>query len=418
MTTERGHRLRIAMFVGSFPVVSETFIANQIIGLIQDGHMVDIFSIDQPKRNRIHAFIEDNNLLEMCTYLRQNDASKIENAKSIASCLVGNRGWFGARGRSLLKKTFKRVPDWSYISVFRLAARTLESKPYDIVHCQFGDLGVRVLPLMERGLITGKLITSIRGHDITQTDRFDQKFYARLMDAADAFLPVSESLRQRLLKMGCPDKKISIVRSGIDCARFRFTLRNMHYGDAFRIISVARLVEMKGIEYAVRAVARIASFGIVCRYEVIGSGPMRSSLETLAAELGIEEQVIFLGSLNHDEVVDRLARSHVMIVPSVTAENGEQEGIPNALKEAMALGVLVVATKHSGIPELVEDGLSGYLVEEKSHVALADALQMLHAHPNTWAVLSSNARRTVECEYDLPIVHRHLIAAYQATLTH
>jgi len=413
---QREH-LRIAMFVGAFPVLSETFIVNQICGLLSDGHDVDIFSLGDPRSGPMHPKIGEYNLLARCVYVHQPKLSALDKIREFVLALMTESHWRSRRGLSRLGKLVRQVPGWSRMGVFRIVNRELSSGPYDIVHCQFGDLGKKVLPLVQSGLITGQLATAIRGHDVTQTGRFTREYYADLIDAGDLFTPVSNSLRVHLLNLGFPDEKIRIVRSGIDCQSLQFSPPALDTDKPLRMVSVARLVEMKGIEYGIRAAALLNKAGIPFSYEIIGEGPLAQSLNSLVSKLKLEKEVKLLGSLGHADVLEKLSDADIMVTPSVTAQNGEQEGIPNAAKEAMALGVIVVASNHSGIPELVEHRSTGYLVEERSSQQIAQAIEDLYKNPSSWTVLSQNARKRIEMEYDLPVVHDQLLNAYSILST-
>jgi len=123
-----------------------------------------------------------------------------------------------------------------------------------------------------------------------------------------------------------------------------------------------------------------------------------------------------VGSKSHDEVVQVLAQSHILIAPSVTAADGDEEGIPNTLKEAMAMGLPVISTLHAGIPELVEDGVSGFLVPEHNVEALADRLMRLVDHPETWAAMGRAGRRQIEAEFDTDRLNDELLVLYKGML--
>jgi colanic acid/amylovoran biosynthesis glycosyltransferase len=132
--------------------------------------------------------------------------------------------------------------------------------------------------------------------------------------------------------------------------------------------------------------------------------------------LRVGDRVQFLGSKTREEVAELLAAAHLLLAPSVTAADGDQEGIPNTLKEAMAAGLPVVSTLHSGIPELVEDGRSGFLVPERDSEALADRVGWLVDRPDSWPDMGRAGRSRVEAEYDIAKLSIRLVELYQSVL--
>ncbi len=167
-----------------------------------------------------------------------------------------------------------------------------------------------------------------------------------------------------------------------------------------RLLSVARMVEKKGLRYAIDAVARLAKDGHAVQYRIIGDGPLLPALRQHIADANVGETITLLGSQPHREVMRELSEAHVLLAPSVTAENGDKEGIPVSIMEAMAQGLVVVSTEHSGIPELVEHGVSGHLVPERDVDALTAQLRALVARPESWAALGAAARAKVERDFN------------------
>jgi colanic acid/amylovoran biosynthesis glycosyltransferase len=163
------------------------------------------------------------------------------------------------------------------------------------------------------------------------------------------------------------------------------------------------LVEKKGLEYGLRALSLIRSELPMFEWHIVGSGPLRVHLEGLCNHLGLSDVVVFHGEKPREEVQRILERSHVFLAPSVTSSSGEQEGIPVAIMEAMASGLPVVSTDHSGIPELVTSDETGYLVPEKDASALAQMILRLAREPESWAALGRRGRERIERDYD---VHR------------
>ena len=180
--------------------------------------------------------------------------------------------------------------------------------------------------------------------------------------------------------------------------------------------TTGRLVEKKGIEYAIRAVAQVAQQYPNLTYSIIGDGPLRDRLKALIHELKAESYIHLLGWKNEAEIIQILDQCHLFMAPSVTAKDGNQDAPINVLKEAMAMGLPVISTRHGGIPELVEDGVSGYLVPERDVDALVEKLNSLLAHPEHWGAMGQAGRSFVERYYDLHYLNDLLVRRYEALL--
>jgi colanic acid/amylovoran biosynthesis glycosyltransferase len=177
-------------------------------------------------------------------------------------------------------------------------------------------------------------------------------------------------------------------------------------------VSVGRLVEKKGIGYVLEAVRRLREAGVAAEYEVVGDGPLRTTLEAEARRLAIGERVHFLGWQSQDQVAQALERAQVLVAPSITAGNADEEGIPNVLKEAMAVGLPVVSTATGGIPELVEHDVTGLLVPERDADTLAARLNELATHPERRAALARAGRARVERDYDIERLNDRLVMLF------
>jgi colanic acid/amylovoran biosynthesis glycosyltransferase len=174
-------------------------------------------------------------------------------------------------------------------------------------------------------------------------------------------------------------------------------------------------VEKKGIEYAIRAVAKLTDVNQNIEYNIIGDGPLKEQFQKLIAELNVGHIVKLLGWKQQQEIVEILDNCHIFIAPSVTAADGNQDAPVNTLKEAMAMGLPVISTRHGGIPELVEDGISGFLVPERDAEAIAEKLSYLIAHPQ-WEQMGHAGRNRVENKYDMNKLNDELVAIYQQLL--
>jgi glycosyltransferase involved in cell wall biosynthesis len=189
------------------------------------------------------------------------------------------------------------------------------------------------------------------------------------MERASVVIAVSDFIRSRLIAKGYPAGKIVTHYNGIDLKFFRRGTQDREPV----VVFVGRFVEKKGCEYLIRALAKLQSQGVPTRGVLVGDGPLRPALERLAGESGA--QVAFAGFLPLPEVRDWLARASVVAVPSVTASNGDSEGLPTVILEAQAMGTPVIVTRHAGNAEGVAEGQTAIVVEERDEATLADAIR-------------------------------------------
>jgi glycosyltransferase involved in cell wall biosynthesis len=184
----------------------------------------------------------------------------------------------------------------------------------------------------------------------------------------------SDSLRQAVIDLGCAPEKIEIQRAGIPLADFPFRERNIPGAGQWRLLQAGRLIEKKGLKTTLRAFAKFRKEFPAARLTIAGEGPQLEQLQSLARELQIDGAVDFVGFVSQEELRELLYSSHIFLHPSEMGRDGNQEGVPNSMLEAMASGLPVFATRHGGIPEAVENNVSGLLVNERDHCALGDAL--------------------------------------------
>jgi colanic acid/amylovoran biosynthesis glycosyltransferase len=281
--------------------------------------------------------------------------------------------------------------------------------PYDIIHCQFGNLGELGLLLKDTGVFNGKLITSFRGYDISSYHKsHGDDIYSDLFTRGDVFLCVSEHIKEKLIMLGCDKEKIIVHRSGVDTKKFAVRPRIAVRNEPARILTVARLTEKKGVEYGIRAVVKALQKNPLIEYKIAGDGPLRAKLQSLIAELNL------LGWKSQNETADLLANSDVLLAPSVTTAQGEEEGIPGAIMEAFARGLPVVSTRHAGIAEVIENGKSGLLVPERDVDALTENLLMLVEQPDLRSAMGRKGRDFVRAHCDIETLNERLQGIYES----
>ena len=404
--------MRIAFLVPSFPEVSNTFILNQITGLIDRGHDVGIFALKSKSLVGAGESVARYSLEARLRHLRV-PVNRWVRVVSATRLVLAHAVRYPRIVSALDPRRFGGSA-WGLTQI-HTAASLLRARPYDVLHCQFGNLGPAGERLVSLGWGCTKLVTSFRGSDVTRHLVARPDHFADLARRGDLFMPVSQAFRERLLAFGFPPDRVVVHRSGINLKVFGFAAR-VREGKVTKLIFVGRLAEKKGLAYLLEAVSMLGIAGRDVRLTVIGEGELGPRMRARCHELGIADRVVFVGSGTHEEVVSTMQKSHILVAPSVTAEDGDQEGIPNVLKEAMATGMPVVSTYHSGIPELVEHGVSGLLAPERDAAALASLLAELVDHPESWASFGLAGRRKVEEEFDTERLNDDLVAAYRAIL--
>lgn len=405
--------MRIAFFLNEFPALSQPFILNQITGMIDRGHEVDIYASHRFRTDKQHPQIASYKLLDRTRYFSDVPRGYIRRLLVVIGLVVSRGAW--RRPGLVLRSIVVSVDGRTGLNLrFLFCVLALaDRRPYDIIHCQFGTQGPRALRLKALRATDGKIVTSFRGFDITRVLKDNPSCYDELFRGGSLFLPVSKSLADRLLGAGCPRKRIKILHSGIDCSRFKFSRRYKGKDEATRLLGIGRFVSKKGWLYAIEALAAARRAGRNIQLTLVGDGEMRSQVERAIAKYQLQDSVTLLGWCDHDEVTKLLDASHILIAPSVTTEDGDQEGIPNVLKEAMASGLPVLSTWHSGIPELVEDGVTGYLVPERDVDSLSERLIRLCDHPEQWPTMGANARKKIESEFDTDKINNQLERLYR-----
>lgn len=235
-----------------------------------------------------------------------------------------------------------------------------------VIHAHFAPDGALAVPLAEKLGIP--LVVTLHGYDVTVGTDFQTR-YARLWRKAERFICVSEFTRKKAIEAGFPPEKLLIHYIGIDRKRFA-PADNGSSGGA--VLFVGRLVEKKGCSYLLAAMQRVQNRHTNARLVIIGDGPLRKSLEEYAEELKLD--CSFLGAQSHDVVRKYLQSASVLCVPSVAARDGDSEGLPIAILEALSMKVPVVASRHAGIPEAVLDGETGLLAGERDEKELAEQI--------------------------------------------
>lgn len=289
-------------------------------------------------------------------------------------------------------------------------AQEFEKVAPKLVHAHFGQNGILAIPYVQKFKIP--LIVSLHGNDVgilLGRQKFKPKnwFYAlsirRLIKRVSLFLAASTDLKEKFIEFGCPADKIRIHRLGIDIKLFQRRPRAKS-NKPITVLMVGRLVEKKGFEYGIRAFAEMLKEidSPKITLIIIGGGPLKHRLKTLVSQLGLNTHVNFLGILSHQQVKETLMNTaDILLAPSIVAQNKDRDSGLMVAKEAAACNIPVIGTFHGGIPDIIEDGKTGYLVPERNISMLAKRLAKLSIDQNLRMQLGKTARLKMEKEYNI-----------------
>jgi colanic acid/amylovoran biosynthesis glycosyltransferase len=309
----------------------------------------------------------------------------------------------GARSnfvRRFWLKHVKKEPPIVYRGEYGVVANLLERRKADMLHVYFGHTGVHLLPIIKRW--PKPTVVSFHGMDVQPREN-QPGYIDRLRDLLQTVPLVmgrSQSLKQRLMDLGCPEEKFRLNRTGIPLDNFPFIERPFPKNGAFHFVQACRLIEKKGLDVALRAFAQFKNDHPASKFTIAGEGPLKDKMGLLATELGIGDSVHFAGFLSEKELCALYHSAHIFVHPSQLTSDQNQEGIPNSMLEAMSTGLPVIATLHGGIPEAVDNEITGLLSPERDMEALLANIRLLAGNPERWSTMSAAASKAMHDNFE------------------
>lgn len=388
----------LVMVLKGYPRISETFISNEILLLESLGFTVRIVSMRQPRENFRHASVD--RIRAEVVYLPEAMLPALPTllVENFRAALAAPRGYWRAARRML--SHFCRSPKSATVKhllqaglLCRQALRPGESAH---LHAHFAHSPTSVA--VYAGLISGAPV-SFTGH---AKDVWTQN-PARLAEKIGraAFVVTCTRANAAYLNRLSPNgTKIFAVYHGIDLGLFGAAGEPAPSGPPFRVLTVARLTAKKGLDTVLDALGLLAGRGLDFSFDLVGEGEERPALAARAERLGIARRVRFHGALPHERVLGLYRQAHVFALGCRVLPNGDRDGVPNVLVEAMAMGVPVAATDVSALPELARHGETALVCPPDDPAALADNIGRLLADAALAARLTGAAREAVAREFD------------------
>ena len=281
-----------------------------------------------------------------------------------------------------------------------------------LLHVYLGSEALLLLRLMKA--FPRARIVSFHGADLS--NQFSSQDYAKLWPHAELFLCRSQSLKKELIAKGCPPKRIRLNYTGVPLPKMTSQPPAWKDDTPIRLLQVCRFIEKKGLEITIMATRLLKDSGISVHLTLVGSGPLESRLRQKSKQLGLDHQVTFTGFLRGIDLEKQFQENDIFCHPSRQTAQGDREGIPNSLLEAMAFGMPVISTRHSGIPEAIDHGKTGILLDVCKPDALANEIYNLLNDHDQFKNLSRNTRVQIEKRFSIKCCTDQLTSSYEEAI--
>jgi colanic acid/amylovoran biosynthesis glycosyltransferase len=393
-----------------FPVVSQTFVMNHAAGLLARGHEVVVVPIKarrEPGDMATDAF-ED--------VIRRTQASPnapgsagVGRLRDSAALLAGG---LTLRRGAPMRFAFGRDGFAVQRFAHRLlcATRVARAAPFDVLHAHFGPTGVAAVALRDAGVFDAPIVCSFHGYDANVIAQQWPGCYDGMIGKAERVTAGTTFMRGVVEGLGFPARDVAVWPQGVDTSQIAYRDAPRDTTAGFHALSVARLVDFKGIDVSIRSIAAARSRIAGLRYTIIGEGERRDDLERLAKELGVDDIVTFAGARSHDDVLAAFQAADVFLITGRVDQEGQKEGQGVAPLEASASGLPVIAARAGGLTEVVLDGETGLMIEPEDFEAAAAALVRLAGDAGLRAELGAAGRAHVERAFS----HAHSLDVIEA----
>ena len=366
------------------------------------------------KLDQMHVYRQITGVLgeidmHVFTHRRENEHPFGFDPKRVHELAKPRTRWW----RRFVHVTLRKEPWQIYRSELRRWLLDLTRIDAQVLHVYFGHVGPQFIPLMK--VWRRPIIVSFHGAD-AGLDMEKPGYKAALAEVFRLAAQIqvrSDALGEDLVRLGCPKDKIVLQRTGVPMESWPFRERTAPENGAWRMMQSCRFIDKKGLDTTLQAFALIAAKYPQARLSLVGDGPLRASLEQQAQDLKIGDKVDFPGFLPNAKVAEALYASHLYFHPSRTSADGNREGVPNAMLEAMASGVPVIATRHGGIPEAITDGESGLLVEENDAQGLAAGAIRILEDPSLRQKLGQAGHEVVKATFARDAQAKRLAGLYK-----
>lgn len=405
---------RIVHVINDFPSKSETFIVNHIVETIKYGFETHILVNNLGSKeatSQLHLF-DKFNLYEIATpYNNKIPSNRVLRLIKAILILLSNIQFAPVFFRTLKAKKYGAKS--KSLKMWFLAAIFIKYRKIELFHCHFAISGQLLAEMKEIGAIKGKIITTFYGYDTftTKENREDIKLaYKKLFKYSDIIITSSKYLANNLKLIDAPLEKLIVNSVGVDVGKFKYIERTVN--KPLNLVTVGRLIKLKGQHIGIKAVKLLIDRGYNVTYTIVGSGKELANLKHLISELNIEKYVVLKDSKSQNEVIEILSSSNLFLMTSITDEFGRAEGQGLVTAEAQSMGIPVIGFDSGGIPETIQNNLTGFIVKEKDPLELALAIEKFIHNPELILKMGKAGRKYIEKEFNSEIQSKKIIDLY------
>jgi colanic acid/amylovoran biosynthesis glycosyltransferase len=387
-------RNRIYYITSLFPVLTQTFVSREIIEMERRGVTIDIISLKNNPQSVGKEEMPNARILYFPYFFSLRvwwfallTLFKHHVRVVAAKCFIVSR----LRRRPLRILKFMAVlPKTLFLIEYLSRARAGH------LHAHWATVPTTCALFIHR--VTGMSFSfSAHAWDIFVAG--NELLLPEKLAAAERVFTCTRYNHGALVSLGGKPETVQLMYHGFEPSRYPYCEPGV--SDVPLIVAGGSLVPQKGLDYLVTALSHLDRDGVRFRALIFGEGSERARLDAMVKQFGLESKIDFIGILPHREVVTLLGSADMFVMPSISAKNRFIDGLPNVVAEAMACGAVVIASRLSGIPELIEDGVEGKLVPSEDSEAIAEALKELAAHPDRMRDIARCARARVEAQFDV-----------------
>jgi len=406
--------MKILIIAEKFPNRVQPWFANIVAQIVANGNEVVIFSLLEGD-NQYTSVVTEYSLLNHTKVIKIYGYHLVLTA--ISNLFYPHKLAATIRGFFKFKPDLEIFPSRIKRSLYRLALAPLcAMDDIDIIHSHFEMAGYRFLPLVQS--LNAPFVVTFHGLTPPGVPSISPTMRKKYTDTADVILVNTEFAKKQYVSLGADEKKIQVLPQGTDTRKFAFRNLSVSRDRSVQLLSVGRLSIEKGHAFTIRAIHQLRKSRVDARLKIVGQGPDLEILQGLIDDLGLSQFVVIETDLSESELIGRYQSADVFVLSSISSQEflfKETQGV--VIQEAQASGALVIATRVGGIPECIDHGVNGLLIDEKSSDQIAEKVLWLIDNQDHWDQIRFQARRHVEEHYSIELIGEKLIRYYKSLIS-